>query len=95
MGSVTAPWLAQVGIITVRDLANTGDRHPPYPSELLATFVIFGALGLLSGPAPKAATYMGWGIVLATLISSKVDVLGPLGRFLGGNPAPANPQKGP
>lgn len=76
-------WLAEVGIISVRDLV--GPKRPPLPSELLATFVVFGGLGLASGEAQRPAAAVAWGIVLATLLSAKVDFLRPIGAFFGGN----------
>lgn len=82
-GALAAAWFAEIGIIATRDLAQK--KRPPLPSELLASFVVFGvALGALSIPAPKAAGLIGWGLVLSTLLSSKVDILKPVGDFLGG-----------
>lgn len=96
-GALGAAWAVEVGVVTVRDLAQ--HRRPPLPSELLATFVVFGALGLLAIPAPKAAATVGWGLVVATFLSSRVDFLGPVGRFMsGGFAAPstaASPNAGP
>lgn len=67
-GMLTA-WMAEAGIVTWR--AFHRDHRPPLPSEYIATFVIFGALGLLTevpnGSAPAAA--IGWGLVLATGLS--------------------------
>jgi hypothetical protein len=81
---VTVAWLAEVGIIAVRDLA--GPRRFPLPSELLSTFVVFGGLGLVSqsSAARGAASATAWGIVVATLLSAKVDFLKPVGDFFGG-----------
>lgn len=80
-----AAWLVEVGIISVRDLA--GPKRPPLPSELLATFVIFGGLGAISGSstARQPAAAVAWGIVVATLLSAKVDFLKPVGDFLTGS----------
>lgn len=84
MGAVMAAWLAEIGIIAVRDL--TGPKRIPLPSELLATFVVFGGLGLVSesetarGPAATTA----WGLVIATLLSARVGFLKPVGDFLAG-----------
>lgn len=84
MGAVMAAWLAEIGIIAVRDL--TGPKRIPLPSELLATFVVFGGLGLVSesdtARGPAAAT--AWGLVIATLLSARVGFLKPVGDFLAG-----------
>ena len=93
MTPVFAAWLVEVGIIGVRDLSQS--RRLPVPSELLATFVVFGALGLVaeSSTFRQAANVTAWGIVIATLLSSKVDFLSPVGEFFGGKGiAPASPQ---
>jgi hypothetical protein len=77
-------WLAEVGIIGVRSL--TASRRFPLPSELLATFVVFGGLSVVatSSTFRGAAGATAWGLVIATLVASKVDVLRPVGDFLGG-----------
>lgn len=82
--SLAAPWAVEVGVITVRDL--TAVHRPPLPSELLASFVVFGALAGVSLAAPKAAVAAGWGLVVATVLSSKVDFLKPVGEFMAGKP---------
>lgn len=73
--------MVEVGIIAVRDLSQ--ERRLPLPSELLATFVVFGGLGLLaeSETFRGAATATGWGIVVATILSSKADFLKPVAGF--------------
>lgn len=84
MGPVMLAWMVEVGIISVRDFVAV--KRPPLPSELLASFVVFGGLGILSesstlrGPVNATA----WGIVVATLLSSKVDFLKPVGDFFAG-----------
>lgn len=91
MSPVMAAWLAEVGIITVRDL--TGPRRLPLPSELLATFVVFGGLGLVAESSTwrGAANTTAWGLVVATLLSAKVDFLRPVGEFLSGSGPSALP----
>lgn len=82
MHPLLLPWFAEVGIISVRDLS---EKHrPPLPSEFLASFVVFGFLGLFARAAPRASALTGWGLVLATLLSSSVDILGPVGDLLSG-----------
>lgn len=78
-------WGAEVGIIAIRDLV--GPRRLPLPSELLATFIVFGGLSVLSESSTfkGAANATAWGLVLATVLSSKVDVLAPIGDFLSGS----------
>lgn len=84
MTPVLLAWGAEAAIITVRDL--TGPKRFPLPSEFLATFVVFGGLSVLSESSTfrGAANATAWGLVLATLLSSKVDVLKPVGDFLSG-----------
>lgn len=79
---VSAAWGAMVAIITVRDLSKR--KRPPLPSELLASFVVFGLLGLLAGPAPAPARLTGWGLVLAVLLADSVNILEPVGAFMSG-----------
>ena len=95
-----APWLAEILIITVRDLS-TAPRRLPLPSELLSTFVVFGALSVIASneTARRPATAIAWGLVLATGIVTYappseggfgVDLLKPVGDFLA--PAGLNQQ---
>lgn len=65
--SLAIPWLVEVGIIAWRDAKN--EKRPPIPSELLATFVVFGAFSLFSEKAPGLAATLGWGIVAATFLN--------------------------
>lgn len=78
-------WMVEVGIIGVRDLSGP-TRRLPLPSELLATFVVFGGLGLISESSTfaGAANATAWGIVIATLLSARVDFLKPVGQFFAG-----------
>jgi len=90
---VFTAWLVELGIIAVRDL--TTAKRLPLPSELLASGVIFGALGGLaeSQTFNTAAKATAWGLVLATLIASgnkgnaNLGVLQTFGDFLGGSTA--------
>lgn len=82
MNGLGAAWAVEIGIITVRDLS--GSHRPPLPHELLSSFVVFGALSVLAIPAPGPAAAVGWGLVVATFLSSKVDFLGPVGDFMSG-----------
>jgi hypothetical protein len=58
------PWLAEIGLITYRDMK--AEKRPPLPSELVSVFVVFGAFTLVSKASPGIASALGWGIVLAT-----------------------------
>jgi len=64
MNTVAWPWMAEIGIMSWRSVVK--DKRPPLPSELLATFVIFGAFSLVSIRQPKIGSALGWGIVIAT-----------------------------
>lgn len=87
MNWLTVPWITEVVIIGWRDFKN--HKRPPYPSEFLATFVIFGLLSLPASNAnlQRAAQLFGWGVVLATFFNF-VDP-----TFSGSKPptTPANP----
>lgn len=69
MTPVTMAWLAEVGIVTWRSVRK--DKRPPIPSELLATFIAFGSLSLLSNNAKTstAANLTAWGLVIATFMN--------------------------
>ena len=73
--TLMAAWLAELAIITYRSAANK-DSIPnrpikalPLPSEYAATFVIYGALSFIPESGARAASAMGWGLVLATLLN--------------------------
>lgn len=65
MEGVVAPWLAEVILISVRRWKASGT--PPYPSELAATFVIFGAISFL--PNKRLTAALGWGFVVASALN--------------------------
>lgn len=82
MTGVLAAWVVELGVITYRDFK--GGRllnGLPIPADFLATFVIFGALGLLgAGDNPNRrnfATATAWGFVVATLVQA-IDPAKPL-----------------
>ena len=62
MGVLSA-WLVEIGLITWRDLTGKDPTHTingfPLPADYLATFLVFGSLGLVpkDSPASKAATW--------------------------------------
>lgn len=64
----TVAWAAEVGVIAWRDWRN--NKRFPYPSEVLATFVIFGLLSLLPDSTDPLGPLFGFGIVIATLLNA-------------------------
>lgn len=77
MDSITTAWLAELVVITYRSAKQSAvgkgvDRpiaHLPMPSEFVATFVVFGGLSLIPGRGQTAATYVAWGLVVATVLN--------------------------
>lgn len=85
MNTVTLAWIAELIVITYRSgkqqsVAGAGGNgqpvnltrpiaHLPMPSELAATFIIYGALSFVPGRGQQVAGYIGWGIVLATVLN--------------------------
>lgn len=83
MGVLTA-WLAEIGIITWRDLTGKDPTHTingfPLPADYLATFVIFGTLGLVGKGNPgasRAAALAAWAYVIATYVNALPTALNP------------------
>jgi hypothetical protein len=78
--------MVEVGLITWRDLTGKDPTHVingfPLPADYLATFMVFGALGLVpkdNGGASKAATLAAWAFVVATYINALPAALNPSG----------------
>lgn len=79
MGALVLAFLAEIGVITYRDLAGTSAQKQahtidglPLPSEYLAAILVFGALGMIGGTSQGARTtssLFGWGLVIATLLN--------------------------
>jgi hypothetical protein len=89
---VMVAWMVETGIIAIRDL--TGPKRLPLPSELLATFIVFGGLALATeSPTFRgAANATAWGMVIATALSTRVDFQRPVGEFMSGRgPAATTP----
>ena len=87
MGGVFAAWLVEVGIITWRDLTGKAKNHTvaglPLPADYLATFIIFGALGLVPKDnvgASRAATLTAWAYVVATYMNVAPSLVNPTGK---------------
>ena len=85
MGVLTA-WLAEIAIITWRDLNGKQPDHTingfPLPADYLATFMVFGTLGLVGKGNPgasRAASLAGWAYVVATLVNALPAALDPSG----------------
>lgn len=84
MNPVFMPWLVEIGIISARTLqgkrfiiskgkvvATTGPPRPPLPSELLSTFVVFGAYMMIAEGGrerQRIGSLLAWGTVLATVL---------------------------
>ena len=66
MEGLFGAWFVEGSIITWRSF--TREHRPPLPSEFVASFVIFGLLGLAPPAAKPAATALGWGLVVATVL---------------------------
>lgn len=67
-------WLTEVVLLTYRATrkgANAGTVSVPLPlpAQYAATFIVFGALGLIPGEGQKVAGVVGWGLVVATLLN--------------------------
>jgi hypothetical protein len=81
---VLAAWLVEIGLITWRDLQPANSKtHTingfPLPADFLATFIVFGSLGLVpkDSPGSKAATLAAWAFVVATYLNALPAVLNP------------------
>jgi hypothetical protein len=72
MTGVIVAWLTEVVLITYRGTKKGSPQNVgglPLPADYLATFAIFGVLGLFSGVAEKPATVAAWGYVAATFLN--------------------------
>lgn len=75
MSSILLAFMAELGIITYRDLNGKDPSHTvaglPLPADYLAAVAIFGALGMVpkDSPSAKVAGLFGWGIVIATYLN--------------------------
>lgn len=86
MGVLLA-WAVEIGLITWRDLTNKADANHtingfPLPADYLATFIVFGTLGLVPSSnqgASRAATLAAWAFVIATYMNALPTALNPSG----------------
>lgn len=85
MDAVKVAWLAEVVLLFWRDKRNA--NRLPWPSELLATFVLYGTLSVLPGNAGKVGAALGWGVVVATFLGIWTPTPGNLTKVS----APSNP----
>lgn len=67
--SLTAAWLAGLGLITYRNISR--NHQPPIPGTLLAASGFFAILALVAEypPAAGPAALVGWGVDLAALLN--------------------------
>jgi hypothetical protein len=84
MGAVLLAWVVEAGIITWRDVSKKIPNHTvqglPIPSDYLATFLIFGALGFVpkdNAGASRAAALIAWAYVLATFMNAAPSIINP------------------
>jgi hypothetical protein len=88
-GGLLTAWLMEVVLVTYRAVKQTTDlpvAHLPLPSTYVSTMIVYGTLGLLPGEAAGAASLMGWGLVVATLL----NLWNPGGATLKGQAAAAS-----
>lgn len=90
MGGIVVPWLAEMIIITIRDLKKGSTNNVaglPLPADYLASFAIFGVLGALPESANTFAAVTGWGFVIATFLNLVDPTLNKAGQPNGTAPA--------
>lgn len=89
----TIAWAAEVGVIAWRDWRNS--KRLPYPSEVLATFLIFGLLSLLPDSTDPLGPLLGAGIVIATVLKAFDPTKIGVPAFASGGPSLAANTAGP
>lgn len=93
MGALLAAFVAEIGLITYRDVAGSTAQKQnhtvaglPLPADYMAAILLFGVLGLASSPgAQKTAALFGWGIVIATYMNLMPGVPKPIPGATGGS----------
>ena len=87
MGGIFLAWIVEVGIITWRDLTGKAKNHTvsgmPIPADYVATFIIFGALGMVPKDnvgASRTATLTAWAYVVATYLNVAPALINPTGK---------------
>jgi hypothetical protein len=76
VNGVTTPWLVEILLISYR--AWKLRQRPPLPSELAATFVVFGGLSLVPDDTVQAAA--GWGFVIASALNVLPAIMDPAAK---------------
>ena len=71
---ILAPALAEVILITYRDVKNGSNvnnpvPHLPIPSQFVRVFIVYGALSLFPDQGRRLASLIGWGFVVATALN--------------------------
>lgn len=74
MGVMTA-WGTAILFQTVRDVR--GEHRPPFPSEFVASGLLFGGLAIIGTAEPGLAGVIAWGILIA--LALQPGVLSPAG----------------
>lgn len=87
MSAVLLAWVTEIGLITWRDLTGKAKDHVisgfPLPADYLATFIVFGTLGMVPRDnvgASRAAGLAAWAFVLATYMNALPGPLNPSGQ---------------
>lgn len=76
MGNLLVAFIAEIGLITYRDLAGKDPNHLiaglPLPADYMAAVALFGILGLApkDSPAAPVAGLIGWAFVVATWLNA-------------------------
>jgi len=68
------PALAEVALITYRDVKNGSNvnnpiPHFPIPSQYVSVILVYGGLSLLPESADRLGALIGWGFVVATALN--------------------------
>lgn len=74
MSLLALAWLSEVGLLTWRTTSKSDSPSGgkvPWPSQYVATFVVFGSLSLVGEIRgwDRVAALAGWGFVLATVLN--------------------------
>ncbi|MGH7484141.1 MAG: hypothetical protein ACREMY_00880 [bacterium] len=90
---MVSAWAVELILISIRDLSSK--RRLPYPSEVLASFVVFGTLTAIGGTenGRKPAAAIAWGLVIATILgnTSTLNAFTSVSQFMQGNPNQSQP----
>jgi len=75
MHPLIAPAMAEIAIITWRDIRKKSNvdnpiPHFPLPSQFVSVAIVFGGLSLLPESAATLAAVTAWGVVVATALNA-------------------------